>query len=81
MPTRFRIYPDPENRSTLLIDMAKYRVELEFTGEAAAPEPPADAGMEGTRRRPGRRGVLGLFGNRTQRADPQAKLAADAAVR
>jgi hypothetical protein len=59
--TRFRIYPDPQNEHVILFDMANHRLRLELTDEAAAPEPPADSGVEGTRKGGGR-GVLGLFG-------------------
>jgi hypothetical protein len=57
---RFRLYPDPEDPNVVLIDLANYRLRVVFTGEAAAPEPPADSDVEGTRRK-GNRGVLGLF--------------------
>jgi hypothetical protein len=59
--TRFRIYPAPDQPNVVLVDMAKYRLEIKFTDEAAAPEPPADSGVESTRKRQGGRGVLGLF--------------------
>ena len=73
---RFRIYPDAERPNVMLVDMAKYRLELEFTDEAAAPEPPADSGVESTRQKPRGRGVLGLFSSRAQPAERQEKLAA-----
>jgi hypothetical protein len=58
---RFRMYREEDDPNVLSIDMANYRIRLRLTDEAAAPEPPADDDVEGTRRRPRTRGVFGLF--------------------
>jgi hypothetical protein len=74
--TRFRMYRNPQDADVLLIDMANHRVKLEFTEEAAAPEPPADCDVEGSRRKGGGRGVLGLFSGVEPRAGGAWELAA-----
>jgi hypothetical protein len=72
---RFRMYPDAQNANVLNIDMANHRVRLKFTDEAAAPEPPADSDVEGTRKKPGVRGVWGIFSGTSTRGGPDGKLA------
>lgn len=60
--TRFRMYREAEDSNVLMVDMANHRVRLEFTDEAAPPEPPADSDVEGGRNRSGGGGVFRFFG-------------------
>jgi hypothetical protein len=72
---RFRLYRAQEDQNVLMIDMANHRVRLEFTDEAKAPQPPSDSRVEGPRKRPGGRGVFGIFSAIAPQAPTIAKRA------